>query len=148
MLNNNGGYRPEFDIKVSGDRFFKSSLRTYSKSPNRSITSPVSELANFDSYQRWQSNLGKYINKKHARMQKDLIMRLSRGSPERETTINYIISTNDRSGTVIKKSISSYQGAREPYYSSSSKMKDSRNKRASGNSVLLTTGHLLEAKRQ
>ena len=53
VLNNNGGYRPEFDIKVSGDRFFKSSLRTYTRSPNRSITSPVSDLANFDSYQKW-----------------------------------------------------------------------------------------------
>ena len=53
VLSNNGGYRPEFNIKVSGDRFFKSSLRTYTRSPNRSIASPVQELANFDTYQKW-----------------------------------------------------------------------------------------------
>lgn len=126
VLQNNGGYRPEFNIKVSGDRLFMSSLRAYTKSPVRSINSPVSELANFDTYQNWQSVVGKHVNKKHAKLQRDLIMRLSKGSPERETTINYIMNTPDGSG-VIKKSISSFQGAREPYYSSQSRIKDGRN---------------------
>ena len=103
-----------------------SSLRAYTKSPVRSINSPVSELANFDTYQNWQSVVGKHVNKKHAKLQRDLIMRLSKGSPERETTINYIMNTADGSG-VIKKSISSFQGAREPYYSSQSRIKDGRN---------------------
>lgn len=88
--------------------------------------------------------IGKHVNKKHAKMQKDLIMRLSRGSPERETTINYIINTNDGTGTIQKKSISSFQGAREPYYSSQSRIKDSRNK---DNSVLMTTSKLFDNRR-
>lgn len=74
-------------------------------------------------------------------------MRLSKGSPERETTINYIIKSNDGSGVIKKKSMSSYQGAREAFYTQTNKMRESRNYRASGNSVVLATSNLLERNR-
>lgn len=143
VLQNNGGYRPEFNIRVSGDRLFYQSLRDHTKSPVRSPNSPVSELANFDTYQNWPSVVGKQVHKKTAKMQKDLIMRLSKGSPERETTINYIMNNNDGQGVIKMKSISSFQGAREPYYSSQSRIKDQRNL-SKDKSVLMTTSKLLD----
>tara|TARA_B100000524_G_scaffold34253_1_gene16778 strand:+ start:173 stop:508 length:336 start_codon:yes stop_codon:yes gene_type:complete len=79
-------------------------------------------------------------------MQKDLIMRLSKGSPERETTINYIVNTNNGTGVIHKKSISSYQGAREPYYSSQSRIKDGRNM-SRDNSLLLASSRLQDNKK-
>jgi hypothetical protein len=73
-------------------------------------------------------------------------MRLSKGSPERETTINYIMNMNDGSGVIKKKSISSYQGAREPYYSNQSRIKDGRNM-SKDNTLLLTSSRMYAHKK-
>ena len=78
-------------------------------------------------------------------MQKDLISRLSKGSPERKTTINYVVKNNDGTEKVKLRSVSSYQGAREPYYSSQSKIKDSRY-RSKDNSALAHSQKLLDRK--
>jgi len=40
---------------------------------------------------------------------------LTRGSPERETTINFVLGTGQY-GNEKKMSISSYQGLREPHF--------------------------------
>lgn len=68
---------------------------------------------------------GKQVQTKHAKIQKDLISRLTKGSPERETKINYVIGC-DQLGRVKRMSVSSYQGSREPYISSQGRMKDLR----------------------
>lgn len=127
VLKNNGGLRPEYTGKATHDRIFKSSLRSETKSPLRSVRNPAAERANFDSYQNWHSVRSKQVNTRHARMQRDLLNRLTRGSPERETTINYVIGC-DQIGRVKRMSISSYQGTREPYVSSQGRTREkSRN---------------------
>lgn len=50
VLKHNGGYRPEYNIKLSGDRIFKDSLRNNSKSPVKYFKDPVSEQADFTTY--------------------------------------------------------------------------------------------------
>ena len=35
--------------------------------------------------------MAKKVNLRHAKIQKDLVSRLTKGSPERETTINYVL---------------------------------------------------------
>jgi hypothetical protein len=59
VLNNNGGLRPEFSVKNSGDRLFKNTLRNNTKSPHRHFTDPVKDRADFSNYQNWQSMRGK-----------------------------------------------------------------------------------------
>ena len=51
VLKNNGGLRPEFNPKISGDRIFKRSLRSDARSPPRPVQSnPLTGRANFDTY--------------------------------------------------------------------------------------------------
>lgn len=50
VLQHNGGLRPEYNVKASGDRIFKSSLRNNTKSPLRHFTDPVKDRADFSNY--------------------------------------------------------------------------------------------------
>jgi len=62
----------------------------------------------------WKSTSGKNQHAKHAKIQKDLIRRLTTGSPNREHTINYIKGTGEI-GKVKKESVASFQGYKQPY---------------------------------
>ena len=68
VLQNNGGYRPEYNIKMSGDRLFRTTLRSDTKSPTRTIQNTLNERANFDNYQNWHSLSSKQVSIKHAKI--------------------------------------------------------------------------------
>ena len=55
VLKDNGGLRPEYNVRNSGDRIFKSSLRNMQKSPIRSFKNePMAGKVDFHTYQNWQ----------------------------------------------------------------------------------------------
>ena len=112
VLKNNGGLRPEYSSKTN-DRIFRSTLRSENKSPLQDTRGdPLQAIANFDTYQNWHSMRSKAANDKNYKIQADLINRLTKGSPERQTRIDFIIGMDKRIGRVKKMSISSYQGAK------------------------------------
>ena len=57
----------------------------------------------------------KAANDKNYKIQADLINRLTKGSPERETRIDFIIGMDKKIGRIKKMSISSFQGAKQAY---------------------------------
>lgn len=66
-------------------------------------------------YQNWSSVTGRNIKNKQARIQKNLVNRLTKGSPEREHKINYVIGSA-RGGPNEKGTISNFQGCKDPYF--------------------------------
>lgn len=68
VLKHNGGYRPEYNVKDSGDRLFKNTLRNNTKSPLKHFQDPVKDRADFSNYQNWQSMRGRHVHNKHARI--------------------------------------------------------------------------------
>ena len=143
VIQNNGGYRPDYNIRLSGERLFLSSLRDNIKSPIRSMNNPEEDIAAFETYQNWHSVSSKNNSKRIAKIQEDVVNRLSKGSPLRKSTINYIIKSNNGTGAVQKLAINSFQGTREPYYSSQKLGKDARN-RSKDNSMLVTSREFIE----
>jgi len=109
VLKNNGGLRYEYDIRQSGDRVFKDSLRNDKKSPVKHFKDPVFDRADITTYMNWKSINGKQHNARNSKIQKNLIHRLTHGSPSREHTINYVVGTGEV-GKEIKASVPSYQG--------------------------------------
>ena len=59
VLNNNGGYRPEYNIRDSGDMLFKHSLRSNKKSDLKHFKDPISDRADITTYMNWPSTIGK-----------------------------------------------------------------------------------------
>ena len=94
VLKNNGGLRMEYNVRNSGDRIFKDSLRSDTKSNFYSNQKDIT--ADFHQYQNWNSLSGRKDSIKKSRIQKDLIHRLTTGSPSREHTINYMIGSGDK----------------------------------------------------
>lgn len=59
VLKNNGGLRPEYNIRASGDRIFRDSLRSDQQSPIKHFKDPISDRADITSYMNWPSTQGK-----------------------------------------------------------------------------------------
>lgn len=59
MLDNNGGYRPEFHVRDSGDMVFKRSLRPDERTGLKHFADPVRDRADITTYMNWKSSYGK-----------------------------------------------------------------------------------------
>jgi hypothetical protein len=78
VLQDNGGLRPEYDKHFqSPHKIFHDSLRNERKSPLRYFKDSYSYKADITSYINWGSTQGKIVNARHAKMQKDLVTRLT-----------------------------------------------------------------------
>jgi hypothetical protein len=67
VLKNNGGLRPEYSVRNSGDNIFKDSLRRDSKSPVKYFMDP-SQKADITTYLNWKSKQGVVVNERLARI--------------------------------------------------------------------------------
>lgn len=110
----------EYNVRNSGDRIFKDSLRSDHKS--NFYSHQRENTADFHTYQNWNSLTGRKDSIKKSRIQKDLIHRLTTGSPSREHTINYVIGSGDKyqigqgiMGDTRRHSRSSFQGYTNTY---------------------------------
>ena len=113
VLKHNGGLRVEYNNKLNGDRVFRDSLRAeeWKNFGNIKSSNDSSDITN---YLNWTSNRGRHAIKKMAKTQKDLVNRLTTGSPNRETTIKYKIGSGV-AGEQIGFESPTYQGFRESY---------------------------------
>ena len=105
----------EYNIRASGDNIFKQSLRDgsdkqYVKYFKNSDTSDITNYLN------WQSNTGRRTKSRQANMSKQVTDRLTTGSPNRETTINYVLGTGE-GGQTTKVSVPCFQGFQNSYKS-------------------------------
>lgn len=115
VLKNNGGLRIEHDNKSYGDRVFKDSLRSSTKSKLKHFTNMHgSDRSDITNYLNWSSKQGQISTKKNYEMQKDLMKRLTTGSPNRIHTIKYIIG-NGKIGEEKRSSVTSFQGYKSSY---------------------------------
>mmetsp|Transcript_34706 Transcript_34706/g.53233 ORF Transcript_34706/g.53233 Transcript_34706/m.53233 type:complete len:248 (-) Transcript_34706:765-1508(-) len=114
VLKNNGGLRFEYDVRNSGDRIFKKSLRSDQKSPVKHFRDPIADRADITTYLNWKSTNGRVVNARNSQIQRDLINRLTHGSPSRETTINYVVGTGEV-GKEMKSSVPTFQGYKNSY---------------------------------
>jgi hypothetical protein len=74
----NGGLRPDYEKhNPSVDKIFYGSLRNGVKSPLRYFKDSYRDRADITSYLNWGSAQGNRVNAKHARIQRDLVKRLT-----------------------------------------------------------------------
>ena len=79
-MRDNGGLRPEYDRNnPSPNRIIQGSLRNERKSPLRYFKDPSypTHKADITTYLNWGSTQGKIVNARHAKIQKDLVTRLT-----------------------------------------------------------------------
>ena len=115
ILKNNGGLRFEYNNKNYGDRIFRDQLRSEGKSPLMYFKNRDS--SDITNYLNWESTSGRRTNSIKARIQKDVVQRLTTGSPNRETAIEYVLGTG-KLGEQAHMKLPIYQGMRESYKSS------------------------------
>ena len=87
MLKDNGGLRREYSCKVNGDRVFRDSLRNEQKRQLKYFR----DKPDITDYLNWDSKSGRRTRSKNAEIQRDLVSRLTKGSPNRATTIRYVV---------------------------------------------------------
>ena len=115
ILKNNGGLRIEYNNKNYGDRIFRDTLRSGGKSPLTYFkTRDSSDITN---YLNWESNSGRRTRSIKARIQKEVVQRLTTGSPNRETSIEYVLGPG-KVGEQAHLNLPTYQGFRDSYKSS------------------------------
>jgi hypothetical protein len=74
----NGGLRPEYHRhNPSVEKIFHNSLRNSVKSKVRYFQDEYRDKADMTTYMNWGSAQAKQINAKHARIQRDLVKRLT-----------------------------------------------------------------------
>ena len=109
VLKDNGGLRFEFNVRDSGDRIFKHSLRSHLRSPIKHYKD-MSDRGDITTYMNWKSQTGRRINYQQAKVQNDVVKRLNTRSPKRDYTINYIIGTDKKIGQELKGNVSALIG--------------------------------------
>lgn len=62
ILKNNGGLRWEHNVRESGDRIFRSSLRSDQQSPLKHFADPIADKADITNYRNWKSGIGIKVN--------------------------------------------------------------------------------------
>jgi len=82
VVQDNGGLRPEYDKRHgSPQRIFAGSLRSGEKSPLKYFKDAFRDRADITCYRNWISTRGKLQNEKHAKIQRDVVRRLTRNLP-------------------------------------------------------------------
>ncbi len=56
----------EYDVRQSGDRVFKDSLRSNQRSPLRHFKDPLNDRADMTNYMNWKSSNGRLLNARHS----------------------------------------------------------------------------------
>ena len=94
VLKNNGGLRMEYDVRASGDNIFRRSLRDSSEKKMIKYfkNADTSDITN---YLNWESGTGRRQKSRQATIGKQVTDRLTSGSPNRESTLNYVIGTGE-----------------------------------------------------
>lgn len=78
VLMDNGGLRPEYEkYNKTSEKIFFGSLRTGVKSPLRYFKDQYRDKADITTYMNWGSAQSNRINAKHAKIQRDLVKRLT-----------------------------------------------------------------------
>lgn len=97
VLMDNGGLRREFSRhNKPSEALFRCSLRSSEKSPVKYLRDPVTDSADITTYRNWLDGRGQAVARKHNKIQKALIQRLTQSRSSAHNIIRIVGSNEEQ----------------------------------------------------